>query len=65
MYKVYKNDVGKPIIEQFENNNLIITKFLLTGETETEFKPNCHPKVKEMYKQLHASGTLTNEPKRS
>lgn len=53
MYKVIKR-CGEPIIEQFENDNVIITKFLLTGETETEFKPNCDPKVKEMYKQLHA-----------
>ena len=54
MYKVYKNAIGRPTIEQFENENVIITKFLLTGETETEFKPNCDPKVKEMYKQLNA-----------
>ncbi len=64
MYKVIRRN-GKPIMEQFENENVIITKFLLTGETETKFKPNCDPKVKEIYKKLHACGTLTNEPKRS
>lgn len=54
MYKIYKNDFGTPIFETFENENVFITRFLLTGETETEFKPTCDPKVKEMFKQLHA-----------
>lgn len=43
---------GQPVIETFENENVKITRFL-NGETETEFKPNCDPKVKETYKQLH------------
>jgi hypothetical protein len=53
MHKVARNDLGTPVIETFENENVKITRFL-NGETETEFKPNCDPKVKEMYKQLHA-----------
>ena len=53
MYKIIRRN-GKPIMEQFENENVIITRFLLTGETETEFKANCDPKVKKMFEQLHA-----------
>ena len=51
-YQIYKNDEGKPIIETFENQNLKATHFILTGETEIVFKPECDKKVIEMYKQL-------------
>jgi hypothetical protein len=52
MYKVFQNDMGMPVIEIFENDNVRITRFLLTGETEVEFKPNCDKKVIKMYHQL-------------
>ena len=58
MYKVIRNDFGTPVFETFENENVIITRFLLTGGTETEFKPNCDPRVKEMFKQLHTGGKI-------
>ena len=51
-HQVCKDDAGRPIIETFENENLKATHFILTGETEIEFKPNCDKKVIEMYKQL-------------
>ena len=50
--QVCKNDIGASVIETFENENLKATHFILTGETEIEFKPNCDKKVIEMYKQL-------------
>ena len=53
MYKVIRNDVGTPVMEQEDNDNVKVTRFLLTGEMEIEFNTNCDPKVKEMYKQLH------------
>ena len=52
MHKVISRN-GKPVVETFENENVIITRFL-NGDVETEFKPNCDPKIKKMYKQLHA-----------
>lgn len=51
-YEKSKNDFGKPIFETFENENLRATHFILTGETEIEFKPNCDKKIKKMYEQL-------------
>lgn len=42
---------GKTVVERFENENVIITRFL-SGDVETEFKPTCDKKVKKMYKQL-------------
>ena len=51
MYKIIKR-CGVPIIEQFENENVLITKFLLTGETETIIKAEADQKVKEIYKKL-------------
>ncbi len=50
-HKTTKNAVQRPVIERFENENVIITRFL-NGETITEFKPNCDPKVIKMYYQL-------------
>lgn len=52
IHKVYKNDIDVSVIETFENDNLKATHYILTGETEIEFKPNCDKKVIEMYKQL-------------
>ena len=52
MYKVTKNDIGTTVVERFENENVIITRYL-NGETETEFKPDCDKKVIEMYMELH------------
>ena len=54
MYKVIRRD-NKPIIEQFENENVFITSFLLTGEVEVEFKKGADPKVIKMYAQLMQS----------
>ena len=51
MHKVIRRN-AKPVVETFENENVKITKWV-NGEVETEFKSNCDPKVKEMYKQLH------------
>lgn len=51
MHKVIKRG-DKPIIEQLENKNVLITKFLLTGETETVIKAGADQKVKEIYKKL-------------
>ena len=51
-YEKSKNDMGKPIFETFENENLKATHFILTGETEIEFKPNCPKKIKDMWKKL-------------
>ena len=53
-YNLTKNDIGRPAIERFENENVIITRFL-NGDIETEFKPNADPKVINMYKQLNKS----------
>lgn len=50
-HKLIKNDVGRPAIETFENENVIITRFL-NGDVETEFKPNCNKKIKDIYKKL-------------
>jgi hypothetical protein len=50
-HQLCKNDLGIPIIETFENDNVRIARFI-NGETEIEFKPNCDKKVIEMYKQL-------------
>ena len=51
-YSITKNDVGTTVIETFENENVIITKFA-NGETLTEFKPNCDKKIIDMYFELH------------
>ena len=51
MHNVVKR-CGQPVIETFENENVKITRFA-NGETETEFKPNCNPKVKEMWDKLN------------
>lgn len=50
-HKVCKNDIGRPVIETFENSNVRITRFI-NGDIVTEFKPKCDKKVIEMYKQL-------------
>ena len=52
-YEKSKNDMGKPIFETFENENLKATHFILTRETEIEFKPNCPKKIKDMWKKLN------------
>ena len=57
MYKVFRRG-GKPIIEQFENENVLITKFLLTGETETIIKAGADQKVKGIYKKLKGKVVL-------
>jgi hypothetical protein len=53
MYKVYKR-CGQPVIEIYESEDIKITKYPCTGYMEIEFKPNCNPKIKEMYKQLYS-----------
>ena len=52
VYKIVKNDVGTTVIEDFENENLKITKYI-NGETITEFKPDCDKKILDMYLELH------------
>ena len=52
-YEKSKNDIGKPIFETFENENLKATHYILTGETEIEFKPNCPKKIKDMWELLN------------
>lgn len=52
-HEKYKGDFNNDIIETFENENLKATHFILTGETEIEFKPNCDKKVKKMWKKLN------------
>ena len=52
MYKVIRNDYGKPVIEVLENESVRTTKFLLTGETETVIKAGADQKVKDSYKKL-------------
>lgn len=52
-HKAIKNDIGKHIIETFENENLKATHYILTGETEIKFKSNCPKKIKEMWKLLN------------
>lgn len=52
MYKVIRNDFGKPVIEVLENESVLITKFLMTGETETVIKAGTDQKVKKIYKKL-------------
>ena len=54
MHKITKNDIGRPVLETFENDNLKITRFL-SGEVETEFKPGADPKVISMYIELNKS----------
>lgn len=55
MHSITKNDVGTPVIETFENDNVRITRYL-NGEVDTEFKPSCDPKVKKIYKKLIKKG---------
>ena len=50
MYKVTRR-LGKPVIETFENENVIITRYV-SGEVETVIKPNADKKVKDIYKKL-------------
>jgi hypothetical protein len=50
MYKVLRR-FGKPVIETFENENVIITRYI-NGDVETVIKPNADKKVKDMYKKL-------------
>jgi hypothetical protein len=57
MHKVFRR-CGVPIIEQFENESVLITKFLLTGETETIIKAGADQKVKEIYKKLKGKVTI-------
>lgn len=52
-YDLIKRNKDKPIIETFENENLKATHFVLTGETEIEFKPNCPKKIKDMWAMLN------------
>lgn len=52
-YEIAKTDIGKPVFETFENENLKATHFLFTGETEIEFKPNCPKKIKDMWDMLN------------
>ena len=51
MHKVIRRG-DKPIIERFENESVLIIKFLLTGETETVVKAGADQKVKDIYKKL-------------
>lgn len=52
MHELIFNDNNRLIIEKFENSNVRIVNYVLTGKTEIEFKPNCDPKVREMYEWL-------------
>lgn len=54
MHELIFNDNNRLIIEKFENSNVRIVNYVLTGKTEIEFNPNCDPKVKEMYERLSA-----------
>ncbi len=53
-HSLTKNDIGRPVIETFENENVRIIRFL-NGDVDVEFKPNCDPKVKRIYKLLNKS----------
>lgn len=53
IYEIARNDMDKPVFETFENENLKATYFILTGEVEMEFKPNCPKKIKNMWKMLN------------
>ena len=58
MHEIIKNDFGTPVFEVFENESVRITKFLLTGETETVIKAGADQKVKESYKKLKGKVAL-------
>ena len=42
---------GTPVMEIVENDNIIFTRFFLTGEIFGTLKPNADPKVKKIYKK--------------
>lgn len=49
-HEITRNNDGTVLLETFENENLKAINF--GGSVDIELKPNCDPKVKEIYELL-------------
>jgi hypothetical protein len=52
IHDIIRGTDNTPLIEYYENDNVIITAFCGKWEADVKFKPNADPKVKEIYKKL-------------